>query len=977
MELSVQNSAGLRDITFSVAGHTLKLRYSVRGVPHTLYFHDNIRRGGKTYCLYHAKTAGRVDGSCVTLRTTAVEPDSAEPLRGLLVTLRFTFDPVLSAMHASVSYGTDAPLTDCRISCLDLTWDGMDFTDFAGFETDAFDAPYTSTFPLPPENPDALTYDELQIVTPHTAWEKQKTRPKTFREGVAVYGKRDYLAVFGGKPTFEIDSRFLSPVSDLSLYNGDIRYYSGSSAPGVWFLLDRPEDFFAAKAELDARTPSFPSAAMTASQPQTVTLDAGSLSATLLRSDGGILLQPLGAPDAQPIPLFTVTLWDTVRQRKSLYDSAAGWDRVDILERGQFTRIILSDPDCGRAAGISVFLEAVTDRPHGRISWKMKVIDRSDTLSVLAATYPQCAAAGYRTVINNEGSGVLVKDFARHNCVYSASYPCGSHTVFPFTAMYNAVPPDSRCPNGLYCGVHDPNGNEKNILIAGAGQSGQTLFSVTCPATFVRRPGNSQTLPGQMVWQAFSGDWYDAALIYRDFVENSAVFYPKLRGCPQIPRWLRETPVWAMEFLPNDNPDAAPIPVTLRNAAEAESEKSWYEDTVALRKALGVPLAFHAYNWHWVPFNFDNPHYFPAHHGFKEGVRALREAGVRVVPYIAGFSWDMNDDRGADDRFLSDALPAACKDETGKVISKSYAATKPNGELTKFARMCPSTTVWKNELRQIVRKLYTDYEADGVYLDVISAGYAHCCDETHNHAPGHGDFFWKAYAELLESLRADAPHDFALISESVSEVYTAELDACLTWTWVQPDPVPIFPAIYSGYFTTFGRVITGNKRYDNAYFRFHTAQSLLYGQQIGWLHPDIVRDEAQFPYLKKIVTIRWALREFFPAARMLRPPYTEGCVPALDTDSYLRSRLLTHEKAVLAAGWEGEDGTRRLFLFNTSDREADCTFTVRQSEYQLPAALTEAEFSESFTLTKTARDGELVRITCHFGAEGYAVCAWQ
>lgn len=101
---------------------------------------------------------------------------------------------------------------------------------------------------------------------------------------------------------------------------------------------------------------------------------------------------------------------------------------------------------------------------------------------------------------------------------------------------------------------------------------------------------------------------------------------------------------------------------------------------------------------------------------------------------------DAHDHRGDDYRFESEAVPATAKDLNGNIVQKSYASTEPNGVLTKFARMCPTTTVWKNEIRQVIRKLYTNYGVDGIDLDVVSAAYEHCCDETHLHEPGHGHF---------------------------------------------------------------------------------------------------------------------------------------------------------------------------------------------------------------------------------------------
>lgn len=185
---------------------------------------------------------------------------------------------------------------------------------------------------------------------------------------------------------------------------------------------------------------------------------------------------------------------------------------------------------------------------------------------------------------------------------------------------------------------------------------------------------------------------------------------------------------------------------------------------------------------------------------------------------------DAHDHRGDVYRFESEDVPATAKDLNGNILQKSYASTEPNGVLVKFARMCPTTTVWKNEIRQVIRKLYTDYGVDGIYLDAVSAAYDHCCDETHLHEPGHGHFWGDAYNELVHSLRIDAPEEFALVSESVAEVYGSSLDGFLSWCWSNPEVVPAFSRIYGGHTAIFGRLISWNTRQDDAYFRFHIAK---------------------------------------------------------------------------------------------------------------------------------------------------------
>ena len=960
----------VKNATFTVReDHTLAVSLQHGRDSRTLIFHDYIRKGGKRYCLFHSKTEITCQDSTVTVRTAAIEPENLNaPIAGLLVTYRFAFDTTAAAFYVSADYGSDLRLDGYAVRLMEVTWEGMTAERFTGYEYDAEGKPFFHEFTVPEKNPLAPSYEELMHMTPHSAWERMKTRPHNFKTAVSVEGEGGYLAVIGGTPMFHVEAEYLTPFPGMPEYDGDLRFFSGKNAPGAWFLLEKPRDLFRLKQELFQRTPEASESILVPFCDREVSLQAGSFGCKLLQTKGGVWLSSEGS---QPWPLFHITLWDTKYEKALPTDSGNGWRSTQILEKENYIRITLSDPNGGSVTGISVVAEAFGDTKKQALRWKLRVVNLSDRWSVLNATYPQCIACGYDTAFVSIGSGVLMPGFSGRSTVYKAKYPLGVKTNMPIAALYNEG------GNGIYMGIHDPNGNPRFLTMAGGGRSDCVLFSACEEAPYSRHAGNSFTLRGQMVWQSFTGDWFDAVQIYKEFVHSCATWFPVLRGRPDSPQWLREMPVWIMHFMPNENPDANPFPITLREKYADKNPEDWYKMAVRFKEEIGVPVAYHLYNWHWVPFNNDNPNYFPVHRDLKEGMRELKKADIRVVPYMAAYSWDMHDNRGDDYRFTREALPATAKDPSGNPIYKSYASTEPNGNLVKFARMCPSTVLWKNEVRQVVRKLYTDYGMDGIYLDVVSAAYEQCCDEEHLHAPGYGDFWWRAYAELIAGLRVEAPEDFAIVSESVAEVYAGALDGYLAWTWVQPEQVPGYPAVYGGRTAVFGRVYTQNKRDDAPYCRFQMAQSFAYGQQLGWLHPEIVDDEQQFPFLKKLASLRWENKEFFAEAEMLRPPHVEGEMELIDCEAFLRGQFWNHEKAVVAAGWEDSKGQRKLFVINSGAQTAYITLTVREEEYSLPEELEQFTAVQGCELVRVERENGMCRLVCRINAEGYGVISWN
>ena len=215
-----------------------------------------------------------------------------------------------------------------------------------------------------------------------------------------------------------------------------------------------------------------------------------------------------------------------------------------------------------------------------------------------------------------------------------------------------------------------------------------------------------------------------------------------------------------------------------------------------------------------------------------------------------------------------------------------------------------------------------------------------------------------------------------MVSESTSEVYTGSLDGMLSWVWVAIDGVPAFPRVYGGRTAIFGRVITPNKRDDNGYFRYNIAESLVYGQQLGWVHPEVVDDPVQFPFLKKMAKLRWDNAEFFAEAEMLRPALVEGKMELLDCEAFLRGQIWNHEKLVVAGGWEDAAGERKLFVINAGEREAEVTLSVYESEYNLPETVDGFQTAEGFTLTGMESADGIRKLRCRIAPEGYGVLSW-
>jgi len=83
-----------------------------------------------------------------------------------------------------------------------------------------------------------------------------------------------------------------------------------------------------------------------------------------------------------------------------------------------------------------------------------------------------------------------------------------------------------------------------------------------------------------------------------------------------------------------------------------------------------------------------------------------------------------------------------------------------------------------------------------------------------------------------------------LTTECNAEPFVKWFDGYLTWHWQHDGQVPAFPAVYGGAIQMFGRAYRGGPTKDLA-LRMKAGQQLVFGEQIGWIDPNIVREERE------------------------------------------------------------------------------------------------------------------------------------
>ena len=658
----------------------------------------------------------------------------------------------------------------------------------------------------------------------------------------------------------------------------------------------------------EATTPSIAQAAKTIATSPTVLSNDFARLAFQMQRDGIDLtaFEDLGAKRellAGDQPFWRIVVEDAAGKRREL-NNRTGWQRVSALGgeavlslawRGIAAAPLPAPPQRGEEKtakgeeGTAAFeVRCVVALNGPRTSWQL-AIENNTSATIRNVVFPHVVTrplggeGSDDAVVYPAASGQRRIDPFANPVRYTGDYPSGWST-YQFMTHYDSA-------GGLYVAAHDPVASTKQILTQTTEDKKALRLAFDWPAPDASIPGNDFEMPGPAVVELMRGDWFDAAQIYKHWAQTTARWWPGKEYTRQSPPWVRDIAIWA------------------QTGGTTQSVVGPVRDFAAY---MGVPTALHWYNWHEIPFDDNYPHYFPAKPDFREGVAALQAAGVRVMPYINGRLWDTDTED-----FATTALPAATKNEKGEPYTEEY------GSGQKLAAMCPTAPLWQDKVSDIVlRLLGPECGVDAVYIDQVAAAQPRLCfDRSHGH-PLAGGCWWttRGYWPMLERLRGEIAKrhpDKMITTECNAEPYVHLFDAYLTWHFQYQDQLPVFAAIYGGQVQLFGRAYRGGPSKDLA-LRMKAAQSLVFGEQIGWCGPDVIKEEINGPFMRQIARLRYGLRDFLADGEMARPPQIAGDIPLVTADWQWQKEWPITDSALQAGAWRARDGRLALVFVNVT-----------------------------------------------------------
>ena len=575
---------------------------------------------------------------------------------------------------------------------------------------------------------------------------------------------------------------------------------------------------------------------------------------------------------------------------------------------------------------------SVSVAPSGGMIFSGSFVNRSQKQTVFYFNYPQISGMGkingrgeddflatphyLGRLIKNPSSGKLFKNsriFRGNNSGHSMH----------FDALY------SKDGDGLFFGVWDPDQNIKRWDLTSSAANGFGWTSIHLPDNMKCPPPQKWTIPYPVEVRSFTGDWYDAAQIYRQWAikqEWCGEGTLAQRRGKDIPAWFLDVTVWHHISVNN---------ILRGHKTEFENALSFLKEH---KNAVWLT--------HWgvdnKRYDFPTPDRFPLTKNDKAALAKLRKAGCPISGYIQFTAWtrtmpSFGKHPDADDNLL--------RNYYGQILSWGGTGYRKDSMFVYPGKL------WQQVLGEVVEKMVRS-GFTVAYLDSGNHGGHHL-----NFTPactsrsGGGNDYVKNSQKLLKYLRArgrEINPDFCTTTESFWEGNLHCLDAVLCVNspsaYLEGDRVtaiPLAPAVYHDYAQLYAT------HYGIADLAGHaegliakTSQALLWGIMPGWELPHVMYHYSDPERVRRTSKLRmeaWdAGRKFLQYGKMLRPPVVKGDNPELTIPwgiGWRKAVYTVKAPAVSATAYAANDGSLGVIFYNLDKIPHRVTAALDDPEY--------------------------------------------
>ncbi len=471
---------------------------------------------------------------------------------------------------------------------------------------------------------------------------------------------------------------------------------------------------------------------------------------------------------------------------------------------------------------------------------------------------------------------------------------------------------------GLYLGCFDGAENAKRYVLA-ADEGGISWAVVHVPNNMKKVPQEWST-PYETVIRCFSGDWYDAARIYRTWALTQTWTAEGPLATRTIPKWFKDIDEWLLWGV---NKDQSQI----------------YGDKM---KALvsGMNTGLITYNWSRThELEKETPDVFPIDAATETYMAKAKAAHYPLMGYLQGICWDTNAASFQEDNGM---------DHTVRNLYDQRVVW-PLGKLTP-AIAYPGET-WTKRLKAAVEKMAAA-GFKSIYLDSGNHGGTYLnFNPLESTDSGGGTGYIHGQRKLIRELKNAARSidpDVCFTAESFWEGNMAELDAYMscntTFQYLHKDhafPIPLAHAVYHDRTILYSAWVNRQdvEQKDAMGYVAKFGQIFVWGVKAGWNIPNLFltykNSDIAYESSRRRYEAYAASKQFLLYGDMLREPALGG-TPAVDVKWYRGWSDQCYDiemPAVLASAWRSPEGELGIALYNISPAAQNVSFTLSESDH--------------------------------------------
>jgi hypothetical protein len=421
----------------------------------------------------------------------------------------------------------------------------------------------------------------------------------------------------------------------------------------------------------------------------------------------------------------------------------------------------------GTTLNLTATLVITVDDSSPLTSWQLS-INNPEQITIESVALPSIAGIGQLSdnpandyLVFPSLSGVLFQDPA-HNFALNRGYGGGGNYPNGYNNMQFLAYYSTESGAGVYLASEDSAGYTKTMNAGKLGTDWMNLAHAYVPPF---RLATDMTVPYVVKLGVFHGDWYDAAMIYR----NWALQQPWVQNGPlvantDVPDWYKNTGMmgWKDTF--------AALGPGNSYASLAQAAAVWKQELQSLPVMDWIA-------WEnqgpWV----DDPDFLPPSQGwpaFDSAVSATHAAGGRLmvepttnVATVGAPSW-------------STLQATASQQADGSMYLNKITTLNQNYQSgTETNAQMDPTQPWHDALLSFTSQL-AQHGIDLIHMDGNPFPYALCFAANHAHPPGGGNWWFQGlaqiYADVRKAGRAANPN-FAMGGEWYAEPFLSLTDS--------------------------------------------------------------------------------------------------------------------------------------------------------------------------------------------------------